>query len=42
MNVTNRDNYGPADGGIRANLAAEGFSEKLIPVLPSAGILVEF
>lgn len=42
MNVTNRDNYGPSDGGIRNNLAAVDFSEKLIPVLPSAGILVEF
>ncbi len=26
MNVTNRDNYGPADGGIRNNLAAVEFS----------------
>ena len=42
MNVTKRDNYGPSDGGIRNNLAAEDFTEKLIPLLPSAGILIEF
>jgi hypothetical protein len=42
MNVTNRDNYGPSDGGIRSNLTATDFAEKLIPVLPSAGILLEF
>jgi hypothetical protein len=42
MNVTNRDNYGPADGGIRNNLSAVEFSEKLIPILPSAGMLLEF
>jgi hypothetical protein len=42
MNVTNRDNFGPADGSIRANLAAVNYSEKLLPIVPSAGILVEF
>ena len=42
MNVTNRDNYGPADGAIRNTLAAVDFSERLIPLLPSAGLLLEF
>ena len=42
MNVLNRDNYGPADGGIRNNLSATDFTEKLIPILPSAGLLLEF
>lgn len=42
MNVTNRDNYGPADGFIRNTLVAANYSETLIPILPSAGILIEF
>lgn len=42
MNATNRDNWGPADGSIRTNLSAANFTEKLIPIVPSAGILVEF
>jgi hypothetical protein len=42
MNVTNRDNYGPADGFIRSNLVAANYSEKLLPIVPSAGVLIEF
>jgi hypothetical protein len=42
MNVTNRDNYGPGDGFIRSNLVAANYSEKLLPIVPSAGVLIEF
>lgn len=42
MNVLNRRNYGPSDGSIRSTLAAIDYSEKLIPILPSAGMLLEF
>ena len=42
MNATNRDNYGPADGFVRNTLVAENFSERLLPIVPSAGILLEF
>jgi hypothetical protein len=42
MNVTDRDNYGPAYGFIRGSLEAANYSERLIPFVPSAGLLVEF
>jgi hypothetical protein len=42
MNATKRTNYGPSDGGIRVNLEAVDFSERLIPLVPSAGMLWEF
>jgi hypothetical protein len=42
MNATGRDNYGPSDGSIRTNLSAVNFTEKLIPLVPSAGMLIEF
>ena len=42
MNVLARDNYGQAEGAIRNDLQAVGFLERLIPLVPSAGILVEF
>ena len=42
MNVLARDNYGQADGSIRPDLQAVGYLERLIPFVPSAGILFEF
>jgi len=42
MNATNRNNYGPADGSIRSNLTAVNFTESLNPIVPSAGVLIEF
>jgi hypothetical protein len=42
MNVLARDNYGQAEGSIRNDLQAVGYLERLIPLVPSAGILVEF
>lgn len=42
VNATGRRNFGPADGFIRSTGQAIGFSERLIPFLPSAGMLVEF
>jgi hypothetical protein len=42
MNATGRQNYGLADGSIRSNLDAVGYVERLIPRVPSAGILIEF
>jgi hypothetical protein len=42
MNVLARDNYGQADGAIRGDLAAVGYLERLIPLVPSAGLLLEF
>jgi hypothetical protein len=42
INVTGRRNYGPAGGSIRANLDAEDYVQRLIPFVPSAGLLVEF
>ena len=42
MNVTGRHNFGPADGVVRVNRVAEGYIERLLPFVPSAGILIEF
>jgi hypothetical protein len=42
MNATGRRNLGQADGSIRPTLEAPGFAERLIPRVPSAGILIEF
>jgi hypothetical protein len=42
MNATGRRNLGQADGSIRATLEAPGYAERLIPRVPSAGILIEF
>ena len=42
VNVTGRANYGRTDGSIRANLDAIGYVEKLLPFVPSAGVLIEF
>jgi hypothetical protein len=42
MNALGRRNIGQADGTIRPNLEAVGYVEKLIPFVPSAGVLIEF
>ncbi len=42
MNATDHENLGQADGSIRTNFDATGWAEKLIPRVPSAGILIEF
>jgi hypothetical protein len=42
MNALGRENVGQADGSIRATLEAVGFAERLIPRVPSAGLLMEF
>lgn len=42
VNATGRRNFGPAEGFIRSTGEAVGFSERLIPFLPSAGMLLEF
>ena len=42
MNALGRRNIGQADGVVRPSLEAVGFVEKLIPFVPSAGVLIEF
>ncbi len=42
MNALGRRNLGQTDGSIRTNLDAINYIEKLLPVVPSAGILIEF
>ena len=42
MNVLNRQNFRQANGTIRANLDAVGFVDRLLPRVPSAGVLFEF
>jgi hypothetical protein len=43
MNVTGRDNVGQGSGTIRGpSFDAVGYTEKLIPFVPSAGVLIEF
>jgi hypothetical protein len=42
MNVLGRRNYGQSDGSIRTNFDAVNFTERLLPRVPSAGILIEF
>jgi hypothetical protein len=42
MNALGRDNYGQSDGTIRNTLRADGYLERMIPFVPSAGFLVEF
>lgn len=43
LNLLNRTNVGPADGTVRfATREAVGFVEELFPLLPSAGLLIEF
>jgi hypothetical protein len=42
MNAVGHRNFGPADGSIRSSLQAVNYVERLIPRVPSAGILLEF
>jgi hypothetical protein len=42
MNVFGRRNYGQSEGVIRSTLQADGFVERLVPFVPSAGMLLEF
>jgi len=42
MNLIGRDNLRQTDGSIRANLDAVGFTDRLLPRVPSAGLLFEF
>ena len=42
INLTGRRNLGVADGSVRSNFQAVNYTEKLIPWLPSIGILIEF
>jgi hypothetical protein len=42
INLTGRRNFGVADGSVRSNFQAVNYTEKLIPWLPSIGILIEF
>jgi hypothetical protein len=42
LNVLNRGNVGRTDGTVRSNGSVTGFVETLFPILPSAGIRVEF
>ena len=42
MNLIGRDNWRQVDGSIRANLDAVGYVDRLLPRVPSAGVLFEF
>jgi hypothetical protein len=42
MNLLGRDNYGQNRGSILPNRQAVGYTERLIPFVPSAGFLIEF
>lgn len=42
VNLWNRRNMGPGQGSIRSNLAAVGYAERLLPLVPSGGVLLEF
>lgn len=42
INLTGRRNLGTADGSVRSNFQAVNYTEKLIPWLPSIGLLIEF
>jgi len=42
MNATARENVRQSDGSIRPSFEAVGYIEKLFPLVPSAGILIEF
>jgi len=42
MNALGRNNLGQADGVVRASRKADNFVARLIPFVPSAGILIEF
>ncbi|MEO7890633.1 MAG: carboxypeptidase regulatory-like domain-containing protein [Vicinamibacterales bacterium] len=42
MNATRRRNLGMGEGFIRNNIDAIGYTERLLPMVPSAGMLIEF
>jgi hypothetical protein len=42
MNLMGRRNYGQADGAVRTNFDTVNFVERLIPFVPSIGMLIEF
>ena len=42
MNLLGRDNLRQVDGSIRLNLDAVGYVDRLLPRVPSAGVLFEF
>ena len=42
MNALGRTNYGQSDGSIRNTLEAVNYLERLIPRVPSVGMLIEF
>ena len=42
MNLLGRANYGPTDGFVRSNGLPVGFTEKLMPFVPSLGFLFDF
>jgi hypothetical protein len=42
INVLNRENIGRTDGTVRSDGSVTGFVETLFPILPSAGIRIEF
>jgi len=42
MNLLNRENLRQTDGFIRSNLDAIGYVDRLLPRVPSAGVLFEF
>lgn len=42
INVLNRENVGRTDGTIRTNGSVNGFVETMFPLLPSAGLRIEF
>jgi hypothetical protein len=42
MNLLGRENLRQSDGSVRANLQATGWTDRLLPRVPSAGILFEF
>ncbi|MBP8274082.1 MAG: TonB-dependent receptor [Acidobacteria bacterium] len=42
INLTGRRNLGWAEGSVRSTFQAVNYTEKLIPFLPSIGILIEF
>ncbi len=42
MNLVGRRNVGQADGSVRFNFEAVNFVERLIPFVPSVGVLIEF
>jgi hypothetical protein len=42
LNVLNRENIGRTDGNVRGTGQVSGYVETLFPLLPSAGIRIEF